>query len=101
MERISQALSQVAADGDKLMKGDSEAREKLVTSARKLVVAAEIPVETLLWTIWALVRAPLFWCQVADMLTQANIADPNCNHTHCHRLEDLRNSRTRWRPASD
>ncbi|KAI0838306.1 S-adenosyl-L-methionine-dependent methyltransferase [Hypoxylon sp. FL0890] len=53
MENLAQALSEVAAEGKKFMNGDLEARERLVTSARELVLAAETPVETLLWHIWA------------------------------------------------
>lgn len=55
---IAHALSQVATHGDRLMNGDSGAREMLVASARELVVAAETPMETLLWNIWALVSFP-------------------------------------------
>jgi hypothetical protein len=40
-DRIAQALSQVAADGDGLKNGDPEARQKLVASARELLNAAE------------------------------------------------------------
>lgn len=53
-DRIAKALSQVAADGSNLNNGDPEARQKLVASARELVNAAETPVESLLWNIWAL-----------------------------------------------
>ncbi|RYP75358.1 hypothetical protein DL771_002454 [Monosporascus sp. 5C6A] len=54
MESIARALSQVAAEGNKFMNGDQEARKKLVESARELVATAETPVESLLWHIWAL-----------------------------------------------
>lgn len=53
-ERIAQALSQVEALGSQLKNGDADARQKLVASARELVAAAETPVESLLWNIWAL-----------------------------------------------
>ncbi|PVI08507.1 putative O-methyltransferase [Periconia macrospinosa] len=52
-DRIAKALSQVAADGSKFQK-DPEARKELVASARELLDAAETPVESLLWHIWAL-----------------------------------------------
>jgi hypothetical protein len=55
-EGVAEALSQVAAEGNSFLSGDSAAREKLISSARKLITAAETPVETLLWNIWALVR---------------------------------------------
>lgn len=55
VENIARALKQVAEDGDKVMKNDSAARERLVASARDLVLAAETPMESLLWHIWALV----------------------------------------------
>ncbi|KAI6089581.1 S-adenosyl-L-methionine-dependent methyltransferase [Hypoxylon rubiginosum] len=54
VENIARALKQVAEDGDKVMKNDSAARERLVASARDLVLAAETPMESLLWHIWAL-----------------------------------------------
>ncbi|CAI6334215.1 unnamed protein product [Periconia digitata] len=53
-EQITQALSQVEAHASQLKSGDPEARQKLIASARELVTAAETPVETLLWNIWAL-----------------------------------------------
>ncbi|PSN62806.1 S-adenosyl-L-methionine-dependent methyltransferase [Corynespora cassiicola Philippines] len=53
-DKIAQALSVVASEGSKFMDGDLDAREKLIESARDLVTAAETPVESLLWTIWAL-----------------------------------------------
>lgn len=56
-DNIAEALKQVVAQGNKFLDGDDEARQKLVTSARELVTAAETPVESLLWNIWALVRA--------------------------------------------
>lgn len=55
VENVARALKQVAEDGNKFMNNDSAAREKLVASARELVLAAETPVESLLWNIWALV----------------------------------------------
>ncbi|KAI1371933.1 S-adenosyl-L-methionine-dependent methyltransferase [Hypoxylon crocopeplum] len=54
VENIARALKQVAEDGDKFMNNDSAARERLVASARELVLAAETPMESLLWNIWAL-----------------------------------------------
>lgn len=62
MESIACAIAQVATDGDKFMNGDHEARKRLVESARQLVTAAETPVESLLWHIWALVRMQLRTC---------------------------------------
>lgn len=59
MESIARAITQVVTDGDKFKNGDQEARKKLVASARELVTAAETPVESLLWHIWALVRIQL------------------------------------------
>ncbi|KAI1172105.1 S-adenosyl-L-methionine-dependent methyltransferase [Nemania sp. FL0916] len=53
-EAISRALGRVASDGDKLLNGDPNAREKLIESARQLVSTVETPVETLLWNTWAL-----------------------------------------------
>lgn len=62
-EHIAEALSRVASAGSKFMNGDSSARETLIARARELVAATETPVETLLWTIWAMVRArPLLAC---------------------------------------
>ncbi|KAI0887606.1 S-adenosyl-L-methionine-dependent methyltransferase [Annulohypoxylon maeteangense] len=53
VDKVAQALKQVAEDGEKFMTGDQAARERLVASARELVLAAETPVETVLWNIWA------------------------------------------------
>lgn len=53
-DNIAQALSQVATDGANFMNGDPEARQRLIYSARALLNAAETPVESLLWNIWAL-----------------------------------------------
>lgn len=47
-DEMARALSQVTAEGGKFINGDDEAREKLISSARELVVAAETPVESLL-----------------------------------------------------
>lgn len=55
VENIARALKQVAEDGDKFMNNDSAARERLIASARELVLAAETPIESLLWNIWTLV----------------------------------------------
>ncbi|KAK7992034.1 O-methyltransferase [Apiospora saccharicola] len=54
MDNVAQALKQVAEDGEKFMGNDPAARERLVASARALVLAAETPIESLLWHIWAL-----------------------------------------------
>lgn len=54
---IEEALRQVATEGRKFLDGDEKARERLLMSARELVTTAETPVESLLWNIWALVRA--------------------------------------------
>lgn len=114
-DSIAQALSQVAADGDAFMNGnsDSEARERLVSSARQLVAAAETPVESLLWNIWALVSKALFlvtnsqhtppsaWragggAPACAVLTEGNetsrygaLADPHGRIAHRRRSEDL------------
>ncbi|KAI2618924.1 S-adenosyl-L-methionine-dependent methyltransferase [Hypoxylon sp. NC1633] len=53
-ENVARALKQVAEDGDKFLNNDSAARKRLVACARELVLAAETPVESLLWNIWAL-----------------------------------------------
>ena len=53
-DRITQALQKVQADGQNLTNGDPSARANLVASARKLLTAAETPVESLLWQVWAL-----------------------------------------------
>lgn len=55
METVAQALKQVAEDGKMFMNNDPSAREKLVASARALVLAAETPMDSLLWHVWALV----------------------------------------------
>jgi hypothetical protein len=52
-DRIAQALSQVVSNGNDYTNGDPEARQKLVMSARELLNAAQTPVESLLWNIWA------------------------------------------------
>ncbi|XDG02454.1 hypothetical protein ABKA04_002069 [Annulohypoxylon sp. FPYF3050] len=54
VENVARALKQVAEYGDKFMNNDPVAREKLISSARELIVAAETPVESLLWNIWAI-----------------------------------------------
>ncbi|KAK8133094.1 hypothetical protein PG999_001267 [Apiospora kogelbergensis] len=54
METVAQALKQVAEDGKMFMNNDPSAREKLVASARALVLAAETPMDSLLWHVWAL-----------------------------------------------
>ena len=59
--KVAQALKQVAEDGERLMGNDSAARERLVASARALVQAAETPMESLLWHVWALVRGFYHW----------------------------------------
>lgn len=87
-DSIALALSQVAAEGSKFMNGDNDARERLVTSARELVAMAETPVESLLWNIWALVRAPLY-VMTTTMLTKANLANPYCCGTHCRGPQNL------------
>ncbi|KAG8159531.1 hypothetical protein KVR01_010168 [Diaporthe batatas] len=53
-ESIAEALHQVATQGDAFLGGDEEAHQRLVTAARELVTAAETPVESLLWNVWAL-----------------------------------------------
>ncbi|KAF2728583.1 putative O-methyltransferase [Polyplosphaeria fusca] len=53
-ENVARALDEIANVGKDFLNGNSEAREKLVASARELVTAAETPVESLLWHIWAL-----------------------------------------------
>lgn len=55
---IAQALDEIASVGSDYLKGTPNAREKLIEKARDLVKAAETPVESLLWNIWALVRTP-------------------------------------------
>ncbi|KAI1843046.1 hypothetical protein JX265_005174 [Neoarthrinium moseri] len=52
-DNISQALSQVAAEGNDFLNGQPGSREKLIASARDLIAVAESPVESLLWSIWA------------------------------------------------
>ncbi|KAK7931735.1 hypothetical protein PG985_002447 [Apiospora marii] len=54
MDNVAQALKQVAQDGERFMDDDPAARERLVASARALVQAAETPMESLLWHVWAL-----------------------------------------------
>ncbi|KAI2467819.1 S-adenosyl-L-methionine-dependent methyltransferase [Annulohypoxylon bovei var. microspora] len=54
VEDVIRALKQVAEDGDKFINNDLAARERLVESARELVLAAETPIESLLWNIWAI-----------------------------------------------
>ncbi|KAK8084817.1 hydroxyindole O-methyltransferase [Apiospora hydei] len=49
VENVAQALKQVAEDGKRFMENDSSARERLVASARALVLVAETPMESLLW----------------------------------------------------
>jgi hypothetical protein len=53
-ERIVQAIRQIESDGSKFNHGDIDSRQKLIASARELISAAETPVETLLWNIWAM-----------------------------------------------
>lgn len=53
-DRITHALSQLESHGSEYKSGDPDARQKLVASARELISAAETPVESLLWNIWAL-----------------------------------------------
>lgn len=53
-KRIAGALGHVKSDGNDFLNGSHEARERLVPSARNLVSAAESPVESLIWHIWAL-----------------------------------------------
>ncbi|KAH9904727.1 S-adenosyl-L-methionine-dependent methyltransferase [Xylariomycetidae sp. FL2044] len=58
-EAVARALKQVAEHGGEFLNNkddddDTSAREKLIASARELVSAAETPVESLLWHIWAL-----------------------------------------------
>jgi hypothetical protein len=52
-DRIAQALSQVASNGNDFTNGDPEARQKLIQSARELLNAAQTPAESLFWHIWA------------------------------------------------
>ncbi|KAI1089157.1 S-adenosyl-L-methionine-dependent methyltransferase [Rostrohypoxylon terebratum] len=54
VEHVARVLKQVAEYGDKFTNGDPAARLKLLASARELVLAAETPVESLQWNIWAL-----------------------------------------------
>ncbi|KAK8018060.1 O-methyltransferase [Apiospora marii] len=54
MDNVAQALKQVAQDGERFMDDGPAARERLVASARALVQAAETPMESLLWHVWAL-----------------------------------------------
>jgi hypothetical protein len=53
-DRITKALSQIAADGTNFKNGDPSARQKLVASAHELLTAAETPIDTLLWHLWVL-----------------------------------------------
>jgi hypothetical protein len=53
-ERILQTLQQIESDGSKFANGDPEARQRLIAGARELISAAETPVETLLWNVWAM-----------------------------------------------
>ncbi|KAI0176007.1 putative O-methyltransferase [Hypoxylon sp. FL1284] len=53
VDNIARALKQVANYGDKFINNDPTAREKLVASARDLVLAAETPMESFWWAIWA------------------------------------------------
>lgn len=55
IDGVARALSQVTLQGDTFLHGDTEARQKLIASAKELVAAAETPVEALLWHTWALV----------------------------------------------
>jgi hypothetical protein len=86
-EAIAQALSRVASEGSRYLHGDPDAREKLVASARDLVAAAETPVESLLWHIWALVC--IFSTCRSSVLIRVNVANEECCGTHCSRLEDF------------
>ena len=60
-EDIRRALKVVATEGNKLLEGDPDAREKLVASARELIAATESPVDTLLWNIWTRVSLNLVY----------------------------------------
>jgi hypothetical protein len=53
-DRIAQALRQVSSNGLDYQNGDPLARQKLIASAHELLNAAQTPVESLLWNIWAL-----------------------------------------------
>ncbi|KAF2962887.1 hypothetical protein GQX73_g10684 [Xylaria multiplex] len=53
-DRIIQALARVTAQGRKFQHDESGSRESLIEATRDLLTAAERPVESLLWSIWAL-----------------------------------------------
>ncbi|KAK8045116.1 hypothetical protein PG993_005140 [Apiospora rasikravindrae] len=74
VENVAQALKQVAEDGRRFM-DDSSTRERLVASARALVLAAQTPMDSLLWHVWAL---------TIDVLTQ-----------HCHHGQPTRTAAAR------
>lgn len=67
---IAQALAEVTTEGAKFLDGgrSDETRQALIDKARALIAAAETPVETLLWNIWALVRLPLHIVQERGLL---------------------------------
>jgi len=52
-DNIALALSKITAQGKSYMSNEPGAREKLIASARDLIDAAESPIESLLWLIWA------------------------------------------------
>ncbi|KAI3399351.1 hypothetical protein diail_7078, partial [Diaporthe ilicicola] len=52
-DKIAEVLNQITSNGNGFMNDDPGSREKLLASARELIVAAESPVESLLWSIWA------------------------------------------------